>query len=54
MRGGRRGCARLIHAQAQAGRHFVMYGNPLSELWDPENAPEFAELYLEWYIPEFR
>ena len=46
--------ARLIHAQAQAGRHFVMYGNPLSDLWDPEYAPEFVELYLEWYISEFR
>ena len=30
--------ARLIKAQAQARRRFVMYGNPLSDLWEPEYA----------------
>ena len=39
--------ARLIHARVQAGRHFVVYDSPSSEIW-------FAELCLEWYVANFR
>ena len=50
----RRLIARLIKAQDQAGRHFAMFGNPLTDLWDPDHTPELANLFEEWHIAEFR